>query len=231
MHLMLLYRIDRKIVCKGAMKMEKQKKALWKKWWFWVIIVVVLFVIIGSAGGSDKDKGNDKDVQSTATDAASGQDNTEAKDVDGKQEDEQEKKQTEKQEEKDSYGPGEPAEMKGVTVTMEGVTENEGKEYNEPTEGNVFLLCEFTIDNQSDKELTVSSMISFDAYVDSYAVNQSLTGLMADDSKKQLDGTVAPGKKMNGVIAYEVPKDWSEFEVNFEPDIWSGKKLTFIYQK
>lgn len=208
--------------------MERQKKPLWKKWWFWVIVVVVLLIIVGTAGGSDKDKGKNKEIENTATDTTSTQDNTETNDKDGKQ---KEEKPDENQGEIDSYGPGEPATMKDVTVTLESVTENEGKQYNEPAEGNVFLLCEFTIDNQSEKELAVSSIMSFDAYVDSYAVNQSITGLITVEGNKQLDGTVAPGKKMNGVIAYEVPQDWKEFEVNFEPDIWSGKKLTFIYQK
>ncbi|MBU9728396.1 DUF4352 domain-containing protein [Diplocloster modestus] len=208
--------------------MERQKKPLWKKWWFWIIVVVVLLIIVGTAGGSDKDMDKKKEIQSTDADTASTQDdNTDTKDINERQED----KQTENQGDKDSYGPGEPAAMKDVTVTLESVTENKGKQYNEPAEGNVFLLCEFTIDNQSEKELAVSSIMSFDAYVDSYAVNQSITGLITDEGNKQLDGTVAPGKKMNGVIAYEVPEDWKEFEVNFEPDMWSGKKLTFIYQK
>lgn len=207
--------------------MEKKKKPFWKKWWFWVMIVIVLFIAIGSTGDSDKDK--DKDTQNPpATTEADQKKPDELSDGEEKKEDEQKE---EEQKEKDSYGVGEPATLKDVTVTLENVTESEGQEYTQPTEGNVFLLCEFTIDNQSSKELTVSSVISFDAYVDSYAVSQSFSGLLADDNNKQLDGNVGPGKKMNGVIAYEVPADWSEFEINFEPNVWSGKKLTFLYQK
>ena len=51
---------------------------------------------------------------------------------------------------------------------------------------------------------------------------------MEKGSKNQLDGTVAAGKKFSGVVGYEVPTDWQELEINFTPDVWSGKDITFI---
>ena len=67
-----------------------------------------------------------------------------------------------------------------------------------------------------------------DASADDYACTFSLSALMEKDSKNQLDGTVAPGKKFSGVVGYEVPTDWQELEINFTPDVWSGKDITFI---
>ena len=40
----------------------------------------------------------------------------------------------------------------------------------------------------------MSSLVSFNAYIDDYASSMSLTAIMAGD-KGQLDGTVAAGKK------------------------------------
>ena len=100
----------------------------------------------------------------------------------------------------------------------------------EPTSGNVFLLCEFEIENASNKEINISSMLCFDAYVDDYSTSLSLTAEMASD-KGQLDGTVAAGKKMNGVIGYEVAEDWEEIEIHFTPDFWSGKEFIFVANK
>lgn len=37
------------------------------------------------------------------------------------------------------------------------------------------------------------------------------------------------GKKMNGVIAYEVPADWQELEISYSPSFW-GKAMTFVAQ-
>ena len=126
------------------------------------------------------------------------------------------------------YKPGETAEAKDVAVTFVGVTESTGAQFLEPAEGNVFILCEFEIVNNSKKELSISSMMSFDAYCDDSAISISISALSAKGNKNQLDGTIAAGKKMKGVVGYEVPSDWKELEIQFTPDIMSSSKLTFV---
>ena len=69
--------------------------------------------------------------------------------------------------------------------------------------------------------------VSFSAYVDEYATSLSLTATTSSDAS-QLDGSVAAGKKMAGVVGYEVPEDWSELEIRFTPNFWSGKDITFV---
>lgn len=115
------------------------------------------------------------------------------------------------------YKPGETAEVNEVAVTFIGVTETTGSQFLTPEDGNVFVLCEFEIVNNSNKELSISSMMSFDAYCDDSAISISLSALSAKGSKNQLDGTVAAGKKMTGVVGYEVPSDWKELEIQFAP--------------
>lgn len=88
------------------------------------------------------------------------------------------------------------------------------------------MLCHFEIVNNSEEELSVSSMMSFDAYVDDYSVSMSLSSLVSTDDP-QLDGTVAPEKKVAGVIGYEVPSDWKDLEVSFEPDVWDSNPFVF----
>lgn len=129
---------------------------------------------------------------------------------------------------KSSYGVGETAELKNINVTLVGVTESAGSEFNMPTDGNVYVLCEFEIENNSDEDIAVSSMLSFEAYHDGYACTYSIGALLEKEDKNQLDGTIAAGKKMNGIIGYEVPADWEELEIKFTPDFWSGKDITFI---
>lgn len=131
-------------------------------------------------------------------------------------------------EEKNGFSVGEIAELKDVQVSLVSITESMGSSYNTPTEGNVFVLCEFEIANNSNHEINVSSMMSFEAYCDDYACNYSLSALIEKGNKNQLDGTVAPGKRFNGVIGYEVPVDWMELEIQFTPDFWSGKEIIFI---
>lgn len=128
---------------------------------------------------------------------------------------------------KEGYAIGEQAEVKGVTVTLTQVEESTGSQFFEPEDGKVFLLCHFDIANGTEEDLAVSSMLSFSAYVDDYAASISL-GALAASSESQLDGSVAAGKKLAGVVGYEVDKDWSKLEITFKPSVWSGKGLTFI---
>ena len=129
-----------------------------------------------------------------------------------------------------NFGVGDRVVMNDIYVTLEAVTESTGTDFLQPSEGNVFIICEFTIENESDSELAVSSMMSFAAYADDYSAQLSLSGLSASD-KQQLDGSIAAGKKMNGVVAYEVPADWSEFEIRYVPNIYSTKEFVFTYSK
>ena len=172
-----------------------------------ILAFVVLIVIIATAGGDDEPKkvGDTTPAQSTESSTA----------------------KTE-EESKESFGVGEIAELKGVRVSFLGVTENTGSAFNTPTEGNVFVLCEFEVENNSTKEINVSSLISFEGYCDDYACSYSLGALLEKGNKNQLDGTVAVGKKIRGVIGYEIPNDWKELEIVFTPDFWSGKSIKFI---
>ena len=46
--------------------------------------------------------------------------------------------------------------------------ESTGSDYNKPSDGKVFVLAEFEIANNSDEELAISSVMSFEAYADSF---------------------------------------------------------------
>ncbi len=133
--------------------------------------------------------------------------------------------------ERTSFSIGETVELKDILVTFLGVTESKGSDFNKPTAGNVFALCEFEIANNSSKDITVSSLLSFEAYCDDYSTSISIMALVEKGDKAQLDGSVAAGKKMKGVIGYEIPEDWKELEISFTPDFWSGKDIKFIAAK
>ena len=130
----------------------------------------------------------------------------------------------------DSFGVGDRVEMNDIYVTLENVTESTGTDFLHPTEGNIFVICEFTIENESGSDLAISTLMSFTAYADDYSVQLSLSGLSVSE-KQQLDGTIAAGKKMNGTVVYEVPVDWSEFEIHYSPNVYSLKDFVFTYSK
>ena len=131
---------------------------------------------------------------------------------------------------KSEFGVSEKVELNDINVTLVSVTESEGKNYITPSEGKVFVLCEFEIENNSDKEINVSSMLSFEAYFDDYTATLGLTAVSSAD-KPTLDGTVGAGKKMNGIIGYEVDANWQKMEIQFTPDFWAGNEIVFVYSK
>lgn len=133
--------------------------------------------------------------------------------------------------EKTVFTKGEIAEMNNVQVTLVDYMESTGSEFNTPAEGNVFLMANFEIANNSDEEFAVSSMLSFEAYADDYALSYSVSAMLEKPDGNQLDGTIAAGKKMNGWIGYEVPADWSTVEIHFTDDVWSNDKFVFEITK
>ena len=62
-------------------------------------------------------------------------------------------------------------------------------------------------------------------------MNYSLNAMMEKADATQLDGTIAPGKKMNGYIGYEVPADWTAMEIHFTDDAWSNNKFVLEITK
>lgn len=132
---------------------------------------------------------------------------------------------------KEVYGVGETAEFDDLSVTLLGVSESKGSSFYSPDDGMVYLICEFEIANNSDEEVVISSVISFDAYCDDYACNMSLSAMLDCDDKDQLDATLAPGKKLNGIIGYEVSEDWGEIEIHYTPDALDDDYITFVANK
>ena len=126
------------------------------------------------------------------------------------------------------FKPGDTVKLEDVVVTLVDVTKSTGSTYNKPADGNIYVLCEFEITNNSDEELNISSLLNFEAYCDDYSCDYSFGALLEKGDKGQLDGTVAAGKKMKGVIGYELSADWKELEVQFTPDILSDDKIVFV---
>lgn len=179
-------------------------------------VIIVLAVIAAIAGKNEETPVKVED--NASENQQSSEENTE-------------QNEQENNEEQMKFTVGETAEMNDIQVTMTDYEESSGSEYNTPADGNVFVLINFEIANNSDGELNVSSMMSFEAYADDYALNYSLNALLENEDANQLDGTIAQGKKMNGVVGYEVPADWSELEIHFTDNVWDDNKFVFTLTK
>ena len=194
-------------------KNTNAKRPIYRKWWFWVIIVVIVLAAIGTGRSGPKKVGQNEPANggSMSQSPASGSSDS----------------STTVTSNESKFYIGDKVELNNIVVSLDGVTENSGSAYNKPGDGNVFVLCSFSIENNSASEINISSVLCFDAYCDGYACNYSLNAQL-DSNDNQLDGAVAAGKKMKGTIGFEVPSDWKELEIHFTPDFWAQQDIIFI---
>lgn len=185
-----------------------------------VFIVIVVLGLIGAifGNGEDSDNTNDANVTEQST-----------------QKEKTDKSETAKSTEapeKTTFGVGETAEHDGLQITLLSATESKGQEYNTPAAGNIFLLLDFEIVNNSKKDFTFS-MLDYESYCDDYSVSDSVEAELIDEAegKNSLGGTVAPGKKLRGVLGYEIPEGYKNFEIKISPSLWSSKDITFVLSK
>lgn len=123
----------------------------------------------------------------------------------------------------------ETAVFDDLKITATEVKESKGESFLEPDAGNVFVGVNFTIENISDEEQTVSSLLLFDAYVDDISCDYSFTGATA--FKQGVDGTIAPGKKIVGWYAVEVPENWQKLELDVQANWLSSVNARFEFTK
>ncbi len=122
------------------------------------------------------------------------------------------------------------AEFKNLKFTASEIKESTGSTYFTPEEGKVFVGIKFTIENVSNEEQSVSSMLLFEAYADDVKCDYSVNASLAFD-EGTLDGTIAPGKKLVGWYSLELPQDWSAIEVLVKADWLSDNSATFVFNK
>ena len=113
-----------------------------------------------------------------------------------------------------------------LTLTKAYIYDSIGEGYsvNTPAEGKEYLVLFFDIENISTESKYISHY-DFDGYVDDVACD--VTSIFGDiEDIKNLSTNLAPGKKVQGFVAFEVNKGWKDFEIHYE-EFLSDKTLVF----
>ncbi len=131
-----------------------------------------------------------------------------------------------------TFGLNETAVFDNLKITATDLQESDGVEFFEAADGNVFVGVKFEIENVSDEDQNISSLLMFEAYNNDVACDYSLSGMMAfEDGSTTLDGTIAPGKKLTGYYAVEISSEWNDLEIQVQPDIMDDTKASFVFSK
>ena len=195
----------------------KNKKPFFKKWWFWAIIVV-LFIAIGSSGSdTDNEKvtnNNNTNVSdNVSTENSNTNTNTENK--------------TDKVEQpaKTEYYVGDVIEDGNTKIVfMSSGDYVEENEFMQPADGKKYIFLQFAFENTSKTSDTSISFYSFECYADGYAAEMYYGG--NDD----LSATLSAGRATTGYLYFEVPVDAEVIEVEYETNIFTEKKIKFIFE-
>lgn len=132
--------------------------------------------------------------------------------------------------EKKSEGPktfnvGDVVELKDLKITVNKVYTVKGDEFSKPKDGNEFFAIDCTVENTSDKEKAISSIMMFKVVdKDGRACEYSLLGQTAAKAG-QMDGTIGVGRKMSGVYVVEVPKGQTGLELEFDASLFTGGQV------
>ena len=137
---------------------------------------------------------------------------------------------TEEVKEEKTLGINGSAEFKKLKFTATEIKESTGTDFFVPEEGNIFVGVKFTIENISEEEQSVSSLLLFESYIDDVKSTYSVSAACVFD-EGTLDGTVAAGKKLVGWYSVEAPENWSEIEISVKGDWLSDKAATFVFNK
>ena len=165
----------------------------------WIVVIIAIIVIVGAVATSGGKEGKTKKVSNSTSAAESKQ---------------------------KVFNVGDTIELKNLKVTINNVYKVEStNEFSKPKEGNQFLAVDCTLENISDKDQAVSSIMMFKVVDgDGIKCKYSLTGQTAANAG-QLDGTIGVGRKLSGVYVVEVEEGKTGLELEFDLSFISGQKI------
>lgn len=123
------------------------------------------------------------------------------------------------------YGVGETIEVDGLKITVNSSQDtDEVDQFNDSSdldEGNTYNILDITVENDTDKDVTISSLMSFEIK-DENGRKGSYVMSIRDNGK--MDGTVLPGDKLSGELVYQVPRN-GELNLYFTTSGFGGKTV------
>lgn len=172
------------------------------------IIVIIVLIAIFTGGDDDSTNGPSK-VES----------NQEGNNDESK----------EKEIEETEFGVGEKVELNGQVIEVTEVEKSQGGEFEEPSEGNEFVIVHVSIENNGDDEISYNPYNFKMKNSNGQIEDQGL--LMIDNDTALSSGELAPGGNVSGSLSFEQPVDDDGLQLIFEPGFWNTDQIIFNLSK
>ncbi len=98
-----------------------------------------------------------------------------------------------------------------------------------PKDGNVFVLCEVEIENNSSNYISFSNSSCVTAFFDNYLTNQCSSQIIESTLSLPEQCSIPTGKKIKGYIAFEVQENWQKVELRITPNILGKRQAVFSW--
>lgn len=123
-------------------------------------------------------------------------------------------------------GIGQSFTRDGITYTLTDVEEVESDMY-EHTEGDMWLVCRWEIQNDSSETYTASMLTDMQVYCDDLKIRESAAADMIT-GESPLGGEIAAGKRFKGITGYDIPSDFQKLEITIAPIMLGEEPLGTI---
>lgn len=189
----------------------------------WIVIAIIAIGIIGAAAsGRNGDKAKEENnTQSTQESSNNNGNSSESKP------EEKENPEEKEEETKSKYNVGDTWENKTLRMTYITCYEfTDYNQYNAPANGKKIVCAEFEFENIGNSDTTVM-YTDFHGYADGYEVSQSYA---PDGTGLEFSVKMSAGRKGTGKVAFEVPENSQEIEIEFSPSFWTSENIIFVYE-
>lgn len=173
---------------------QKPKRKIYKRWWFWILVVIIIFIFIGATGSPQSQK-----VGETSQEEQSSQ-----------------KIQSE-------YTIGDQVKLGRSIITVNKAEFSQGGQFVKPVEGNEWINLNITIENTGSTQqyiTTLGQMFIRDGEGNSYQV--AVTDKIFENPNLGLDGTVIAKSKRTGWVGFEIKKNASDLQFQYNGSIFGG---------
>lgn len=193
----------------------------------WMAITAIILSVAGFAL-SPSDSAKERKENSTMQTTSNSDNETIVSDTDSaKETTSKPEEQEEKEIVKDKYNVGDTWENKTLRIIYTNSYEfTDYNQYNSPADGNKIICAEFEFENIGNSDTTVM-YTDFNGYADGYEVEQSYA---PDGTGLDFSVSMSAGRKGIGKVAFEVPENAKEIEIEFSPNMFSSDKVIFVFQ-
>jgi len=184
---------------------EGSKKKFYKRWWFWVIVIFVL-AIIGSSSDNKVEKVGENDLDSSVSQGEDRETPVVIKDQ--------------------AFKIGDQVKMGYSIVTVNKIEYSQGGQITKPSEGNKWINLNVTLENTDSSQqyiTTLGQMFIRDGEGNSYQV--SVTDKFLENPGFGLDGQVIANSKRTGWVGFEILKDATALQFQYNDSMFGGDKI------